>query len=64
MILIDSVYRTGKNYYPRLYLKERKYDVKEKKMPEYWRYFFRWFWLRKEKPDKEKFIEENSNEQS
>ena len=34
-ILIDSVYRTGKNYYPQAFLEECKYVVKEKKMPEY-----------------------------
>ena len=35
MILIDSVYKTGKNYYPQAILEECKYVVKEKKMPEY-----------------------------
>ena len=35
VILIDSVYKTGKNYYPQLFLEECKYVVKEKKMPEY-----------------------------
>ena len=46
VILIDSVFRTGKNYYPRVFL-ECKNDVKEKKIPlvYYWQYrnFF-WFW--------------------
>ena len=32
VILIDSVFRTGKNYYPRVFL-ECKNDVKEKKIP-------------------------------
>ena len=32
MILIDSVFRTGKNYYPQLFLEECKYVVKEKKI--------------------------------
>ena len=35
VILIDSVYRTGKNYYPQVFLEECKYGLKEKKMPEY-----------------------------
>ena len=33
--LIDSVYRTGKNYYPRVFLEECKYVVQEKKIPQY-----------------------------
>ena len=32
VILIDSVYRTGKSYYPQKFLEEYKYTVKEKKM--------------------------------
>ena len=35
VILIDSVFETGKNYYPQVFLKECKYVVKEKRMPEY-----------------------------
>ena len=35
IILIDSVYRIGKNFYPQLILEECKYVVKEKKMSEY-----------------------------
>ena len=35
VILIDSVYRSGKNYYPQVFLEECKYDVKEKKMSKY-----------------------------
>ena len=35
VILIDSVFRPGKNYYPQVFLKECKYPAKEKKMPEY-----------------------------
>ena len=35
VIFIDSVYRTGKNYYPQVFLEERKYVVKEKLMPGY-----------------------------
>ena len=33
--MIDSVFRTGKNYCPQVFLEECKYVVKEKKMPEY-----------------------------
>ena len=35
VILIDSVFRTGKNYYPQVFFKKCKYLIKEKKMPEY-----------------------------
>ena len=35
VILIDSVFRTGKSYYPQVFLEECKYDVKEKKIPNY-----------------------------
>ena len=31
VILIDSVFRTGKNYYPQVYLEECKYVTKEKR---------------------------------
>ena len=30
VILIDPVFRTGKNYYPQVFLEERKYIVKER----------------------------------
>ena len=33
--LIDSVFRTGKNYYPQVFLEECKYFVIKKKMPEH-----------------------------
>ena len=33
--LIDSVYRTNKNYYPQMFLEECKFAAKEKKMTEY-----------------------------
>ena len=35
VILIDSVFRTGKNYYPQVFLEECKYVVKEEKIPKY-----------------------------
>ena len=31
IIFLDSIFRTGKNYYPQVFLEERKYVVKEKK---------------------------------
>ena len=34
-MLIDFVFRTGKNYYPPVFLEECKYIVKEKKIPKY-----------------------------
>ena len=33
--MISSVFRTGKNYYPEVFLEECKYIVKEKKIPKY-----------------------------
>ena len=33
--LIDSVFGTGKNYYPQVFVEEFKHVVKEKKMPGY-----------------------------
>ena len=35
VILIDFAFRTGKHYYPQVFLEERKYVVKEKKIPKY-----------------------------
>ena len=35
VILIDSVFKTGKNCFSQIFLEERKYIVKEKRMPEY-----------------------------
>ena len=35
MILLGSVFRTGKNYYSQVSLEEYKYVVKEKKIPKY-----------------------------
>ena len=35
MTLNGSVFRTGKNYYPQVFLEECKYAVKEKKIPKY-----------------------------
>ena len=35
VILIDSVFRTGRNYFPQVILEECKHFVKEKEMPKY-----------------------------
>ena len=35
VILINSVFRTCKNYYPQVFLEECKYVVKEIRMPKY-----------------------------
>ena len=34
-ILIDSVFKTGYNYYPQVFLEDYKYVVKEKKISKY-----------------------------
>ena len=33
--MLDSVFGTGKNYYPQVFLEEYKYFVKGKKIPKY-----------------------------
>ena len=35
VILLHSVFRSGKNYYPPFFLEDCKFFVKEKKRPEY-----------------------------
>ena len=35
IILLNSVFGTGKHYYPQVFLEEYKYFVKEKKIPKY-----------------------------
>ena len=47
--LIDSVFRTGNNYYPPVFLEECKYVVKEKNAwVYYWRHrTFFWLWQRR-----------------
>ena len=35
VILIDSVFRTGKNYYSQVFLENCKYVIKQKKIPNY-----------------------------
>ena len=34
-ILIDSVFRTGENYYPKIFLEKSKYVITEKRMSKY-----------------------------
>ena len=58
VILIDSVFRTGKNYYPQVLSEKCKYAVKEKKRPEYITYIIELFYDR-EDSDKEISKEEN-----
>ena len=60
VILVDSIFETDKQYYPRMFLEESKYDIKEKKMTEY-------ITDNKEissDSDREDYDEENSNEQN
>ena len=68
--MIDSVFRTGKNYYHRVFLEEFKYVVKEKKIP---KYIINNIELSsdfdrensyEEKSDEENSNKENSNEQN
>ena len=33
--MLNSIFRTGKNYYPQVFLEECKYVAKEKKIPKY-----------------------------
>ena len=35
VILINPVFRTGKNYYPQVFLEECKYVIERKKIPEH-----------------------------
>ena len=64
VILIDSVFRTGKNYYPQVFLKKCKYVVKEKKLSKYVVEDIEICSDESDKEDSEEenFDEENSNE--
>ena len=76
VILIDSVFRTAKNYHPQVLLEECKYIVKEKKMREYITDCVEIYTddsdrdnsdeenFNEENSDKEKFDEENFNEEN
>ena len=59
--MIDSVFRTGKNYYLQVFLEECKYIVKEKKMPEYISDGIK---ISYDDSDREDSNEENSNEEN
>ena len=61
VILIDSVLRTGNNYYPQVLLEEFKYVVKKKKMPEY---ITNNIEISSDDSDREVYDEENSNEEN
>ena len=61
VILIDSVFRTGKNYYLQVFLEECKYIVKEKEMPEYISDGRK---ISYDDSDREDSNEENSNEEN
>ena len=43
VILIDSVFRTGENYHPKVFLEECKHVVK-KEVHYWWHRNFFWFW--------------------
>ena len=60
VILIDFVCRTGKNYYPQVFVEECKYVAKENKMPEY---FTNDIEISSDS-DREDSDEENSNEEN
>ena len=61
VILIDSVFKTCKNYYPQVFLEECKYFVKKKKMSKYIIEDIEFF---SEESDKEDPDEGNSEEES
>ena len=60
VILIDSVFKTGKSYYPQVFLEECKHAVKEKKMREYISDYIEV----SSDSDREDSDEENSNEEN
>ena len=58
--MIDSVFRTGKNYYQQVHLEECKYVVKEKKMSKFITHDIEM----SSNSDREKSDEENSDEET
>ena len=60
--MIDSVFRTGKNYYPQVFLEECKYVVKEKKIPKYINDDIEIYYSDRKNSDEENSDEENSND--
>ena len=61
VILIDSVYKKDKNYYPQVFLEEFKYVVKEKKKS---KFITDNIEISSDDSDKENSDEENSNEEN
>ena len=61
--MIDSIFRTGKNYYPQVFLEECKYVVKEQKIPKYIIDDIEIF-SGEENSSEENSSEENSNEEN
>ena len=61
VILINSVFRIGNNYYPQVFLEECKHVVKEKKMP---KYITDNMEISSDDSDKEDSNEENSDEEN
>ena len=61
VILIDSVFRTSKIYYPQMVLGECEYVVKEEKMP---KYIIKDIEISSNESGKGDFNEENSDEVS
>ena len=61
VILTNSVYRTGKNYYPQVFIEECKYVAKGKKMPEY---ITDGIEISSDDSDRENSDEENYNEEN
>ena len=62
--MIDSVFRTGNNYYPQVFLEECKYVVKDKKVSKYFIGNIEIsFDSDEEDSDEENSAEENSNEE-
>ena len=59
--MIDSVFRTGKNYYPQVFLGECKYIAKEKKNLNI---LLKDIEISSDESDKEDSDEENSNKES
>ena len=59
--MIDSVFRTGKNYYPPVLLEKCKYIGKEKKMPEHITDYIE---ISSDDTDREDSDEENSDEEN
>ena len=65
VILINSVFRTGKNYYPQVFLGECKYVIKEKKISKYITDYIEISSdSDRENSDEENSDEENSNEEN